>query len=154
MSLRRCRVHHCGMSNIDYRSKNDSESLKIFQPWKHQKNFGSMGYIDYHLPFDQYNELFDVSKELNTQKNLRQESPDPKVWSSAKFYHLKKIDINKRNMNINDKLGELDETIKGKDKFIGDSMMISDSRKSRIERKKKIINDLEQSRNRRKTMHC
>lgn len=137
MSLRRRRVHFCGLSNIDFRTKNDKEALKIYQPWKYQTAFGSMGYSGYHLPIDQFHEVFDVSKEVNMQRNIAQGSPDPKVCISAKFYNQHKIPLYTRTLYTNEKVAELDESFKGKDKFTGDSMMIADINKFRRERKRK-----------------
>ena len=34
MSLKRNRTHYSGYTNLDFRTKNDKTSLKLFQPWK------------------------------------------------------------------------------------------------------------------------
>ena len=48
MSLRKDRIHQCGLSNIDFRSKGDIENLNFFEPWKTYTNhFGTMGNKNY-----------------------------------------------------------------------------------------------------------
>ena len=47
MNIRKQRNHHAGHSNIDFRSKKDEQSLKIFQPWKNMTAPGTMGYSGY-----------------------------------------------------------------------------------------------------------
>ena len=129
--LRRCRSHHCGYSNIDFRTKQDDTSINLYQPWLSPKQFGTMGLIDYKLPFDSKNKLFTPSKQLDSLKQYASECPDPKYYSSCLFYQNNKIPV-KRKMNLTlDKVSELDERIKGKDMFIGDSMMIVQSTKAR-----------------------
>ena len=129
--LRRCRSHHCGYSNIDFRTKQDDTSIKLYQPWLSPKQFGTMGVVDYKLPYDSKVKMFTPSKQLDSLKQYVSECPDPKYYSGCLFYQHNKIPV-KRRMNLTlDKVSELDERVKGKDMFIGDSMMIAQSTKAR-----------------------
>ena len=129
--LRRCRSHHCGYSNIDFRTKQDDTSIKLYQPWLSPKQFGMMGVVDYKLPYDSKVKMFTPSKQLDSLKQYVSECPDPKYYSGCLFYQHNKIPV-KRRMNLTlDKVSELDERVKGKDMFIGDSMMIAQSTKAR-----------------------
>ena len=129
MIVRKERVHHCGSSNIDFRSKRDKDAIAFFQPWKLKKNYGTMGNSQVILPTDQFNRLMKATKSLNSLKDINYERPDPKVYSTAQFYlknGLSAFDLpKKRNLNENERVAELDESFKGKDTYTGDSMMIA-----------------------------
>ena len=137
MSLKLQRIHRCGYSNVDFRSKGDFESLKLYEPWKIPKEFGTMGKSNYYPSFSESKRIFSVSKSLNKLKNIVQGSPDPKSYPGALYYK-------KNNMKPNivqefriERVAELDESEIGKEKYIGDSMMIADINKFRKERKNK-----------------
>ena len=137
MSLKKERIHSTGFSNIDFRTKNDATALQLFQPWKVAEHYGTINDYGYHLPYDEHKKIFEVSSPLNKQVNEINDLPDPKIYKSAQFYKDNKIRLNTRAMFTNERIAQLDESPKGKDKFIGDSMMISDINKIRKERKKK-----------------
>ena len=139
MSLRRTRSHKIGVSNIDYRTKHDEESLKIFQPWKATKDFGSMGQRNYHNPPKVFRNLFSPMSKINTYKDLVNEYPDPRYFTTAKFYQANHIDINTKNIFDSERVANLEETFKGKDVFIGDSMGITDTIKQRKLKKKNLL---------------
>ena len=137
MSLKLQRMHRCGYTNLDFRSKGDFESLKLYEPWKIPKEFGTMGKSFYYPSFSEAKKIFSVSKSLNKLKNIVQGSPDPKSYPGALYYK-------KNNMKPNivqefriERVAELDESDIGKEKYIGDSMMIADINKYRRERKNK-----------------
>ena len=137
MSLKLQRMHRCGYTNLDFRSKGDFESLKLYEPWKIPKEFGTMGKSFYYPSFSEAKKIFSVSKSLNKLKNIVQGSPDPKSYPGALYYK-------KNNMKPNivqefriERVAELDESDIGKEKYIGDSMMIADINKYRKERKNK-----------------
>ena len=144
MSLKLQRMHRCGYTNLDFRSKGDFESLKLYEPWKIPKEFGTMGKSFYYPSFSEAKKIFSVSKSLNKLKNIVQGSPDPKSYPGALYYK-------KNNMKPNivqefriERVAELDESDIGKekyigDKYIGDSMMIADINKYRRERKNKKV---------------
>ena len=139
MSLKLQRMHRCGYTNLDFRSKGDFESLKLYEPWKIPKEFGTMGKSFYYPSFSEAKKIFSVSKSLNKLKNIVQGSPDPKSYPGALYYK-------KNNMKPNivqefriERVAELDESDIGKEKYIGDSMMIADINKYRRERKNKKI---------------
>ena len=66
MSLRRDRTHNYGLSNIDFRSKNDIDSLLLFQPWKTNTHFGSMGRSNYFRSFTANKRIFGATDKINT----------------------------------------------------------------------------------------
>ena len=137
MSLKLQRVHRCGYSNIDFRSKGDFESLKLYEPWQIPKEFGTMGKSSYYPSYSQAKKLFSVSKSVNKLKNIVQGSPDPKSYPGVLYYKKNNIKPNIVQEFRVERVAELDENDIGKEKYIGDSMMIADINKSRRERKNK-----------------
>ena len=131
MLAKKSRTHSCGFSNIDFRSQKDEPNIKIFQPWKIQKSFGTMGNSDYHLKFKEYKNLMNPTAKLNTLYEKKNEAPDPKIYSTCVLYSSQKLPIKPEALHVSDKVGELDETYKGKERFIGDSMMIAEITKVR-----------------------
>lgn len=132
------RSHNCGNSNIDFRTKRDKEAITLFQPWMESRKFGTMGYSGFNLTSDQNKNIMSVTKSINTLKDLNFERPNPKTYFTAKFYEMKEISktIKKLNLNDTERLAQLDETFKGKDKYTGDSMMIATNAKKK--RKKEL----------------
>ena len=122
MSLRRARSHRIGISNIDFRTKKDEESLRIFEPWKAPKEFGTMGYRNYKNPPKFKRLLFSPTERINTYRDLENDYPDPRYYTTAKFYKDNNIDLNIKSIIDTDRASNLEETYKGKDVFIGDSM--------------------------------
>ena len=47
MNIRKERTHQCGLTNVDYRSKNDTQNLDKFQPNLKYTDFGTMGKTQY-----------------------------------------------------------------------------------------------------------
>ena len=131
MSLKRARSHKEGISNIDFRSKGDIDNIRIFDPWKSPKEFGSMGYSNYRIPPKKFKSLFDPSIEINTQKDIVNDYPDPRYHSTAQFYKQNKILINTKPFFNSEKVANLEETFKGKDVFIGDSTNIAEIMRAR-----------------------
>ena len=58
MSLRRPRSHKVGISNIDFRTKRDTDNLTIFEPWIAPKDLGTMGSKNYRNPQTIFQSLF------------------------------------------------------------------------------------------------
>ena len=146
MSLRKDRIHQCGLSNIDFRSKGDIENLNFFEPWKTYTNhFGTMGNKNYVRSYSSKKEIFKPSIKINTQKDIVNDVPDPRYYTTTKFYEVNKIDVNTRNIFTNERVANLEETFKGKEPFTGDSMMISDLTKKRRKKGKKYL-DMEERR--------
>ena len=137
MSLKKQRIHRCGFTNLDFRTKGDFESLKLYEPWKIPKEFGTMGKSFYYPSFSEARKIFSVSKSLNKLKNIIQGSPDPKAYIGALYYKKNNIKPNIVQEFRTERVAELDESGIGKEKYIGDSMMISDINKYRLERKNK-----------------
>ena len=138
MSLKRQRTHMCGFSNIDFRSKGEFENLKLYEPWKIPKDFGTMGKSNYHISYTNAKRIFSVSKNLNKFKNIIQDSPDPKLYKTAMYYKKNRIKPNTLQDFYIERVAQLDEIDIGKEKYIGDSMMISDTFRYRTQRKNKI----------------
>ena len=137
MSLKLQRMHRCGYTNLDFRSKGDFESLKLYEPWKIPKEFGTMGKSFYYPSYSEAKKIFSVSKSLNKLKNIVQGSPDPKAYPGALYYKKNNIKPNIIQEFRVERVAELDESALGKDKYIGESMMIADINKYRKERKHK-----------------
>ena len=138
MSYRKERIHTTGHSNIDYRTKNDEPSLHFYQPWKplYPPNTTMPSYPT-HLSYTEHKKLFNFSSPINKQINIANDLPDPKTYQSAKFYQQHHIKLNTKALFTNERIANLDESYKGKDRFLGDSMMISDINKIRKERKRR-----------------
>lgn len=139
MKLKRQRVHESGSSNLDFRSKRDNNSISLYQPWKEGKKYGTMGYSKLKLSVDNLKNFKLLNKDIITTKEINFESPDPKVYSSAKFYQSQNIPIKKRTYFESEKIAELDESFIGKETYLGDSMMISANAK--IKRTKTTLID-------------
>ena len=135
MSLKLQRMHRCGYTNLDFRSKGDFDSVKLYEPWKIPKEFGTMGKSYYYPSFSEAKKIFSVSKSLNKLKDIVQGSPDPKSYPGALYYKKNNIKPNIVQEFRIERVAELDESAIGKEKYIGDSMMIADINKHRKERK-------------------
>ena len=135
MSLKLQRMHRCGYTNLDFRSKGDFDSVKLYEPWKIPKEFGTMGKSFYYPSFSEAKKIFSVSKSLNKLKDIVQGSPDPKSYPGALYYKKNNIKPNIVQEFRIERVAELDESELGKEKYIGDSMMIADINKYRKERK-------------------
>ena len=135
MSLKLQRMHRCGYTNLDFRSKGDFDSVKLYEPWKIPKEFGTMGKSFYYPSFSEAKKIFSVSKSLNKLKDIVQGSPDPKSYPGALYYKKNNIKPNIVQEFRIERVAELDESAIGKEKYIGDSMMIADINKHRKERK-------------------
>lgn len=129
--LRKSRSHYYGFTNIDLRSKGDPKVLSLYQPWMVPKDFGTMGSANFKLPPDSHKSIFKVSNQLNSFQEKNLETPNPKYYSSCKYYQDNKLKINQKTSLVNERASQLDESVKGKEPFIGDSMMISDNIKIR-----------------------
>ena len=129
MKVRKERLHQYGQSNIDFRSKKDDEAIKIYQPWMHKRDFGTMGNQYFHLPVDEHKKNLRPLSKILTQKEIKAELPDPKYHKSAQFYDKNRIPIKQKTLNTNDRVAELDESFKGKEKYTGDSMLIAENTK-------------------------
>lgn len=125
MNFKKERTHKYGSSNIDFRTKRDDYAIKNYQPWLMSKNTGTMGLADFHLTLNQKKEKFLSTVKLNTYKDLVKEIPNPKFHKTCEFYKKKNLTVNQRTFFTDDKVANLDETLIGKEKFTGDSMMIS-----------------------------
>jgi len=138
MSLRRPRSHKVGISNIDFRSKKDTENLNIFDPWKIPKDFGTMGYKNYRNARPVFQGLFGPSEKINTYKDIVNDYPDPRFHTTAEFYKKNNILVNTKTFINTERVANLEETFKGKDVFIGDSSNVAEI--MRIRKGKKLDN--------------
>ena len=141
MSLRRPRSHTIGISNIDFRTKKDEKNIRIFEPWQAPKDFGTMGYKNYRIPRITNKELFSPTRRINTHKDIVNDYPDPRYFTTAQFYKDNNMNIKTKTFINSERVGNLEETFKGKEPFIGDGMGITDTvnqRKGKKERKIQI----------------
>ena len=143
----------CGFSNIDFRSKGDFESLKLYKPWKIPKEFGTMGKSNYHISYSDAKKIFSVSKNLNKFRSIVHDSPDPKFYKTAMYYKKNKIKPNVVQDFYNERAAQLDEIDIGKDKYIGDSMMIADIYRYRTQKKDRISHPIKNILNRQKFLN-
>lgn len=142
MSLRRTRSHKVGVSNIDFITKGEIDNLKIYKPWKAPKDLGTMGYKNYRNPRPIFKSLFEPTEKINTFKDLVNDYPDPRYYTTAQFYKKNNILLNPKTFLNNEKASNLEETFKGKDVFNGDSMNVAEimnSRKGKIFDKKNLV---------------
>ena len=126
MSLRRPRSHRVGISNIDFRTKRDTENINIFEPWQAPKDLGTMGYKNYRNSPTVFNNLFGPSEKINTYKDLVNDYPDPRFHTTAEFYKKNKILVNTKTFINSERVANLEETFKGKDVFNGDSTNVAE----------------------------
>ena len=141
MSLRRPRSHTIGISNIDFRSKKDEQNLRIFEPWQAPKDLGTMGYKNYQNPRKIRKELFSPTERINTYKDIVNDYPDPRFFTTAQFYKDNNMNLKIKTFLNTERASNLEETFKGKEPFIGDGMGISDivrQRKGKKDRKLQI----------------
>lgn len=129
MKLRKERNHLYGQTNIDFRSKKDAEAIKIYQPWMVKKNFGTMGNQDYHLPVDDFKNCLRPVSKIISQREVNAELPDPKYYKSAQYYDKLKIPLKQKTITTSERIAQLNEETKGKEKYVGDSMMIAENLK-------------------------
>jgi len=125
MNIKKERTHKYGSSNIDFRTKRDEQKIKTYEPWLMGKKMGTQGISDFHLTLNQKKDLFLTTKKLSTHKDIVKEIPNPKLHSTANYYFEKNIIPNEKIFFANEKVADLDESFKGKEKYVGDSMMIS-----------------------------
>ena len=145
MSLRRARSHRVGISNIDFRSKKDEENLRIFEPWQAPKEIGTMGYKKYTNPMKIAKNLFAPTEKINTFKDIVNDYPDPRYYTTAQFYKNNNIKINTKSFRNIERAANLEESYKGKDVFNGDSMNVAEimrQRKGKTIDEKNVVNKL------------
>ena len=145
MSLRRARSHRVGISNIDFRSKKDEENLRIFEPWQAPKELGTLGYKKYINPMKIAKNLFAPTEKINTFKDIVNDYPDPRYYTTAQFYKNNNIKINTKSFRNIERAANLEESYKGKDVFNGDSMNVAEimrQRKGKSIDEKNVVNKL------------
>ena len=91
MSLRFSRNHTNGHSNIDFRSKQDIKNLKIFEPWKIPRDFGTMGRYYFSPSYTEIKRLKSISKSPKNLLMLATGIPDPKEYSTTLYYSKNNI---------------------------------------------------------------
>jgi hypothetical protein len=112
-----------------------------------------MGKSFYYPSYSEAKKIFSVSKSLNKLKNIVQGSPDPKAYPGALYYKKNNIKPNIIQEFRVERVAELDESALGKDKYIGESMMIADINKYRKERKHKKIDLKEKFEEKKELIH-
>lgn len=83
MNIRRERVHQCGLTNLDFRTKGDVQSLDRYQPSLKLANFGTMGKSQYKRLMNADN----ISEQAMITGGFRKSKmPDPKTETTQEFY--------------------------------------------------------------------
>jgi len=131
MKIKLERNHKMGMSNIDFRSSNNIEKAKFFNPQNFQKDYGTMGNEGSHLKHREFLKILRPTNHINTQKDLVNERPNPMYHDTAKFYSLNHLKIKPITFYEVDRVGQLNQSFKGKELYCGDSMMIASNLKLR-----------------------
>ena len=144
MSLKLRRIHFTGISNLDFRTKNDKVRIKFYQPYHESKPFGMQGISNYKLPPQIHKELFSPTKGINEGKFIKNEMPNPRIYESALFYKNNSMRIKPKAFISVERSKQLDTSeFRGGGEYNGDSMMICETNKKRKEIKlnKKILGE-------------
>lgn len=96
-----------------------------------------MGNGNYQPSYTESKRILSVSQKINKSKNILTTCPNPKEYGGAMFYKKNHISLNPTTNIQTERMAQLDESMVGKERYTGDSMMISDINKYRKERKKK-----------------
>ena len=134
MSLKLRRIHYTGISNLDFRTKNDINRIKLYQPYHESKPFGMQGISNYKLPSSIHKELFSPTKGINEGKFIKNEMLNPRVYEPALFYKNNLMKIKPKAFLAVERSKQLDTSeFRGGGEYNGDSMMISETNKKRRE---------------------
>ena len=90
MNIRKERVHNCGLTNLDYRTKGDIESIDRYHTTLKYADFGTMGKSQYKRLVSAENPL-DQLKITGGFKTFTK--PNPKVETTTDFYKTKNKNI-------------------------------------------------------------
>lgn len=86
MNIRRDRTHQCGLTNIDFRTKGDFQSLERYQPNNMYNDFGTMGKSQYKRMPSQAN----FKEQVSTMGGFKTLSKvDPRGETTKEFYQQK-----------------------------------------------------------------
>ena len=134
MSLKQKRVHYSGISNLDFRTKNDIKRIRLYQPYHESKPFGMQGLSNYKIPSNIYKAIFSPTKGINEGKFLKSEAPNPRNYEASLFYKENSMKIKPKAIQGTERSSQLDTSeYWGGHEFNGDSMMISETMKKRKE---------------------
>ena len=134
MSLKQTRVHYSGISNLDFRTKNDIKRIRLYQPYHESKPFGMQGLSNYKIPSNIYKAIFTPTKGINEGKFLKNDMPNPRIYESGIFYKNNSIQIKPRAIIGTERSKHLDTSeYRGGHEFNGDSTLISEIMKKRKE---------------------
>ena len=95
MSLKKERVHTTGFSNIDFRTKNDSNSLLLFQPWKVAEHYGTINDYGYRLSVDEHKKILSDLGIITDNYDVR-----TKFEEIREFYDLVCQELNVTNIKV------------------------------------------------------
>ena len=83
MNIRKERTHHCGLTNLDFRTKRDADNQQRFQPNLKNSDFGTMGKTG----FKRVNSALSFKESLRVTAGLEESrEPNPRTESTANFY--------------------------------------------------------------------
>ena len=83
MNIRRDRTHQCGLTNLDFRTKGEIESVDRYNPTLKYADFGTMGK-------SQYNRMPSANPELTFKDRLKMSAGF--LTTTAKVNHNPKIE--------------------------------------------------------------
>ena len=139
MSLKQPRIHLSGISNIDFRSKNEMDKINLYQPFHKSRDFINMGLSNYHLPDQIHDSLFKPTSSINERKYEENDIQNPKIYDSALFYKKNGIEILKKTFKQGDRIKQLDTSnFRGGHEYNGDSLIISEVFKARNDLKQNL----------------
>ena len=134
MSLKLRRVHYTGISNLDFRTKNDVNRIRLYQPYHESNPFGMQGISNYKLPTSIHKELFSPTKGINEGKFIKNDILNPRIYEPALFYKNNFMKIKPKAFLAVERSKQLDTSeFRGGGEYNGDSMMISETNKKRKE---------------------
>ena len=132
MSLKKPRIHTSGISNIDFRTKNEIDKIRFYQPFHQSRDFINMGLENYHLPDSVHDKLFKPTFAINEKKYVENDIQNPKIYDTALFYQKNSMRIIPKTFKSGDKIKQLDTSnFRGGHEYNGDSLIIPDIYKMR-----------------------
>ena len=114
MNRRRERVHQCGLTNIDFKTKGDSSAMNIFKPNLKYSNFGTMGKTGFkENPYSTF-------MKMKTKIGMNSETPDPRTLTTQQFYKQQGKRINAPTAIVNKRTTYLEDNKWTDNVFTGD----------------------------------
>lgn len=115
MNRRRERVHHCGLTNIDFKTKGDAVSMQTYKPTLKHADFGTMGKTGFEkTPFSTF-----MKSKKKTGMTIS-ENPDPRTKTTQDFYMQQGKRITAPTATLNKRSTQLEDAKWTDNVFTGD----------------------------------